>query len=421
MSETRMISLAALIKARNDGKAKSELMVALSRDAIARKDPDIKAFTHVAEDPAIATEGPLAGIAIGIKDIFDTFDQPTSYGSTAYEGHRPRVDAAIVDLARRRGATIIGKTATTEFAFLQPTVTVNPHNQAHTPGGSSSGSAAAVAAGMIPAALGTQTGGSVVRPAAFCGIAGYKPSFRLLPTTGMKHFAPSLDTTGLFAAGIEDVALLAALLTGRDLSHRPDEQPIDPAKIRVGLYQCALIEGADPAMRAALTKAADMAANAGFDVGDIGEPEALAQARNAHTTIQGYEAGLACGPDLSRFPDMLSPRLIRTLTEGQAITPKAYDAARKLSKRGRTTTTALFGQVDILLTPSAPGAAPLGLETTGDPRFNKLWTLMGTPTVNIPGFKDENGMPLGIQAVARFGQDKMLLAVAAVLEKAFRT
>ncbi|AKH99552.1 amidase, Asp-tRNAAsn/Glu-tRNAGln amidotransferase A subunit [Hoeflea sp. IMCC20628] len=421
MSETRMISLTALIRARNEGKANPDLMVALSRDAIARKDPDIKAFAHVAAASAIEKDGPLAGIAIGIKDIFDTFDQPTSYGSPAYEGHRPRVDAAIVDLARRRGATIIGKTATTEFAFLQPTVTVNPHNPAHTPGGSSSGSAAAVAAGMIPAAIGTQTGGSVVRPAAFCGIAGYKPSFRLLPTTGMKHFAPSLDTVGLFAAGVEDVALLAALLTGRDLAHRADEPLIDPAKIRVGLYQCALIEGADPAMRAALTKAADMAANAGFDVGDIGEPEALAQARNAHTTIQGYEAGLACGPDLARFADMLSPRLLHTLTEGQAITPQAYDAARKLSKRGRTTTTALFGQVDILLTPSAPGAAPLGLETTGDPRFNKLWTLMGTPTVNIPGFKDENGMPLGIQAVARFGQDKMLLAVATMLEQVFKS
>lgn len=418
MAENRMLSLSALIRARDEGKANPDLMVALSRDAIARKDPAIKAFTHVAADPVIAQAGPLAGIAIGVKDIFDTFDQPTSYGSPAYEGQRPRVDAAIVDLARRRGATIIGKTATTEFAFFQPTMTVNPHNPAHTPGGSSSGSVAAIAAGMIPAAFGTQTGGSVVRPAAFCGIAGYKPSYRLLPATGMKHFAPSLDTVGLFAAGVEDVALLAALLTGRDL--RPDSQPLDPSGIRVGLYRCALIEGADPAMRAALNKAADMAANAGFDVGEIGEPEAFALARDAHPTIQNFEAGLACGPDLARFPELLSPLLLRTITQGQAIAPAAYDEARKLAKRGRATARALFGEVDILLTPSAPGAAPAGLESTGDPRFNKLWTLLGTPSINIPGFKDDAGMPLGIQAVARFGQDKALLSVASMLEQAFK-
>jgi len=415
-----MMSLAALVKARDEGKAGPELMVALCRDAIARKDARIKAFAHVAEAPTIQTDGPLAGVAIGVKDIIDTFDQPTTYGSPVYEGHRPRVDAAIVDLARRRGATIIGKTATTEFAFFTPAQTVNPHNLAHTPGGSSSGSAAAVAAGMIPAAIGTQTGGSVVRPAAFCGVAGYKPSFRLLPTTGMKHFAPSLDTLGLFAAGVEDVAMLAELLTGRDLALRPDEQTVDPSKIRVAIYRCAQLEGADPAMRAALARAADLAADAGFDVGEIGEPEAMAQARDAHSTIQDHEAGLACGPDFARFREQMSPVLVQTIERGQAIPPSEYDNARKHTKRGRGAVRALFGEVDILLTPSAPGAAPLGLTTTGDPRFNKLWTLMGTPAINIPGFRDDAGLPLGIQAVARFGQDKVLLSVAAVLEQVFR-
>ncbi|MEM5474315.1 amidase [Hoeflea sp. AS60] len=421
MEINRMMSLAALVKARDAGKANPELMVALCRDAIARKDDRIKAFAHVADSPSIQSDGPLAGIAIGIKDIFDTFDQPTSYGSLAYEGYQPRVDAAIVDLARRQGATIIGKTATTEFAYFKPAETVNPHNHAHTPGGSSSGSAAAVAAGMIPAAIGTQTGGSVVRPAAFCAVTGYKPSYRMLQATGMKHFAPSLDTVGLFAAGVEDVALLAALLTGRDLAVPAGEHEIDPAGIRVGLYRCGQLEGADEAMRDALTRAADLAANAGFDVGEIGEPEAMAHARDAHATIQDHEAGLSCGPDLARFRDQLSPVLIQTIERGQAIVPADYDAARRLVKRGRGATRALFGEVDILLTPSAPGAAPLGLQTTGDPRFNKLWTLMGTPTINIPGLSDGAGMPLGIQAIARFGQDKRLLGVAARLEKAFRT
>lgn len=420
MAENRMMSLAALIRARDEGNADPKLMVALSRDAIARNDAVIKAFAHLPAEPVIGTEGPLAGVAIGIKDIFDTFDQPTTYGSPAYEGHRPRVDAAIVDLARRRGATIIGKTVSTEFAFLNPAATVNPHDHAHTPGGSSSGSAAAIAAGMIPAALGTQTGGSVIRPASFCGIAGYKPSYRLLPISGIKHFAPSLDTVGLFAASVADVALLAALLTGRDLGTGPDEQPSDRQKIRVGLYRCALLEGADPEMRAALTKAADMAANAGFDVGEIGEPEAMALARDAHANIQNYEAGLACGPDLALYRNQMSQLLAGTIERGQAISPEAYDEARKFAKRGRVATRALFGEVDILLTPSAPGAAPHGLETTGDPRFNKLWTLMGTPAISIPGFSDEAGLPLGIQAVARFGRDKTLLSVAAALEQAFK-
>tara|TARA_R110002020_G_scaffold137805_2_gene307433 strand:+ start:148 stop:1413 length:1266 start_codon:yes stop_codon:yes gene_type:complete len=420
MAENRMMSLAALIKARDAGKAGPELMVALSRDAIARKDPDIKAFAHVAAEPEISTQGPLAGVALGVKDIFDTFDQPTCYGSPAYEGYRPRVDAAIVSLARRLGATIIGKTVTTEFAFLDPAATVNPHNPAHTPGGSSSGSAAAVAAGMIPAATGTQTGGSVIRPASYCGIAGYKPSYRMLPATGIKHFAPSLDTVGLFAAGVGDVALLAALLTGRDLVARPDDEPIEPSTVRVGLYRCALLEGADPEMRAALTKAADLAADAGFDVGEIGEPEAMARARDAHATIQNHEAGLACGPDHALYAEQMSEILRQTIEAGQAISPEACDEARKFARRGRAAAAALFGEVDILLTPSAPGAAPLGLTSTGDPRFNKLWTLMGTPAVNIPGLKDEAGLPLGIQAVAGFGRDRMLLGAAALLEQAFR-
>jgi Asp-tRNA(Asn)/Glu-tRNA(Gln) amidotransferase A subunit family amidase len=415
MGENRMMSLAALVAAREAGKATPELMVALSRDAIARKEGAVKAFAHLASDPPVATGGPLAGVAIGVKDIFDSFDQPTAYGSPAYAGHRPAVDAAIVDLARRRGATIIGKTATTEFAFFHPAATVNPHNHAHTPGGSSSGSAAAIAAGMIPAAIGTQTGGSVVRPASFCGVAGYKPSFRLLPATGMKHFAPSLDTVGLFAASVGDVALLAELLTGRDLS----AAPVEPAKIRIGLYRCGELATADPDMRDALNAAADRAADAGFDVGEIAEPEAMARARQAHSVIQDHEAGLVCGPDLARFRDRMSPRLIEAIERGQAIAPASYDAARGHAKRGRAAARLLFGEVDILLTPSAPGAAPLGLGTTGDPRFNKLWTLMGTPALNIPGFAASNGLPLGIQAVARFGQDKALLSAAAALEKLF--
>ncbi len=410
-----MMSLAALVAARDAGKAKPEHMVALARDAVGRRDHEIRAFCHVADDPDISSDGPLAGVAIGVKDIFDTFDMPTTYGSDIYAGHRPVTDAAVVALARRRGATILGKTVTTEFAYFHPGPTVNPRNTAHTPGGSSSGSAAAVAAGMVPVAIGTQTGGSVIRPAAFCGVAGFKPSFRLLPSTGMKHFSPSLDTVGLFAATVTDVALFASLLTGRAL----EPEPVEPAKTRIGVYFCAELETADPEMQRALEQAAEAAVSAGFEVIAVSEPEENAAARDAHSTIQNFEAGMSCGSDFALFEHRLSDKLRATLSEGLAITPDAYDDARRKAKRGRSATRRLFDGVDVLLTPSTPGPAPEGLSSTGDPRFNKLWTLMGTPTVNIPGFTAKSGLPLGIQAVGRFGRDRQLLSVAAALEQTF--
>lgn len=413
MGEHRMMSLSAMIDARDGGATDPQTMVRSSRDAIAGLDAGIGAFAHVADNPHVADEGPLSGVAVGLKDIFDTADQPTGYGSAAYAGHRPRVDAAIADLVRRRGGTIVGKTTTTEFAFFHPAATRNPHNREHTPGGSSSGSAAAVAAGMVPAAIGTQTGGSMLRPAAFCGVAGYKPSYRLLPTSGMKHFSPSLDTVGLFAASVRDVALFAALLTGRDLAVKQAA----PSKLRVAVYRCSQLGDAAPEMRAALEQVASKAAEAGFEVSEFAEPAALARAREAHSTIQDHEAGLACGPDLTCYRDQLSAQLIEAIERGQAISPAAYDEARRHAKRGRAAARALFDHIDVLITPSAPGAAPLGLKSTGDPRFNKLWTLMGTPAVNIPGLRTRDGLPLGIQAVGRFGRDAALLAAAAALEQ----
>ena len=406
------MSLRALVAARDSGKATPELMVALCRDAIAAREAEIGAFSALAENPVVATHGPLAGIAIGVKDIFDTFDLPTAYGSRAYQGHQPLTDAALVALARRRGATIIGKTETTEFAFFEPCRTVNPHNHAHTPGGSSSGSAAAIAAGMLAAAFGTQTGGSVIRPASFCGIAGYKPGYRLLPTTGMKHFSPLLDTSGLFAAGVGDVALFAELLTGRPLAGPASEAEDLP----IGLYRCDQWESADTEMRAAVERMADLAANAGHPVVEVHEPEELALARKAHATIQDYEAGLSVGPDLERFRPLLSARLIETVERGLSIAPETYDEARRTAKRARLASRAVFDAAPILLTPSAPGPAPEGLASTGDPRFNKLWTLLGVPALSIPGLRAQNGLPLGVQIVTRFGADRLLLAAGTRLE-----
>lgn len=411
-----MQSLASILDDIAAGRRTAADPLAQSLEAIAAREPDIGAFEALADRDRLETaidqpSGPLAGIAIGVKDIFDTHDIPTGYGSPIYAGHRPRADAAIVAMARRAGATIVGKTVTTEFAFFHPGRTRNPHDLTRTPGGSSSGSAAAVAAGMVPAAIGTQTGGSVIRPAAFCGVAGYKPSFRLFPATGMKTFSWSLDTTGFFAAGVHDVALLAAHISGRQLAVAPVERP------RIGLYRSAVWDEASADMRAAVERAAGRAANAGAEVVELEEPDLLTEARLAHATIQNYEAGLAMAGELALDADRMSERLRQTLILGQAIPPEGYDAARRTARRARKAVTALFDDVDALLTPSAPGAAPAGLETTGDPLFNKLWTLTGTPCVSVPGLEDASGMPLGVQVVARFGADTTALGVAHWLQE----
>src|SRR5579864_8625220 len=210
------ISLADLQRSIDRGALSPEAALAQSLEAIAAHDKTIGAFAHLAEHPRAQKDGPLRGIAVGIKDIIDTSNLPTEMGAQLYTGFRPRADASVVMMLKQAGATIVGKTTTTAFAANDPTATLNPHHHGHTPGGSSSGSAAAVAAGMIPLALGTQTAGSVIRPAAFCGVAAIKPSYRLLPTVGVKCFSWTLDTVGLFAAGVEDVAIALAAITGRD-------------------------------------------------------------------------------------------------------------------------------------------------------------------------------------------------------------
>lgn len=408
-----MLSVTKILDDIAAGRDTAEAAIARSQVLIAEKDGTIGAFEAVApEDVSAAKDGPLAGIAVGVKDIFDSHDMPTGYGSPIYDGFRPRADAAIVAMARARGAHIAGKTVTTEFAFLNPARTLNPHDPAHTPGGSSSGSAAAVAAGMIPAAIGTQTGGSVVRPASFCGVAGYKPSFRLFPTVGMKTFSWTMDTTGFFAASVKDVAAFAALLSGRDLAAADiGEAP------RIGLYRSSIDEDASPDMRSAVARAAEAAAKAGARVTEVGEPDEIRRGRDVHAIVQGFEGATSLTHELAFHEDALSPILRETLLEGRGFTPEIYDEARRAARHSRRAATALFDDIDILLLPSAPGVAPRDLGQTGSALFNKVWTLNGNPSVNIPGLADTAGMPLGIQAVGRFGRDRLLLGAAHWLER----
>ena len=414
--------LAALDLARRieAGELSPRAVVELCAEAIAAHEAKIGAFValdidaarRAAEESGLAA-APLRGLPMGIKDIYDTADLPTQYGSRIYAGYQPRADAAAVVLARRAGGLVLGKTVTTEFASLVPAVTRNPRNLAHTPGGSSSGSAAAVAAAMLPIALGSQTAGSVIRPAAFCGITGFKPSYRLIPTVGMKCFAWHLDTPGLFAAGVADVAFAAAAIAERDL--RVDHGA--PAMPRIGLVRTHLWPQASAAMHRAIEIAARAAQSAGAVVTELALPPILEEAYRAQFTIQDYEAFRALASEYDRHRDEISEPLRKMLDRAAAITAEEYDAARRTASRARQALGDLLSDYDVMLTPSAPGAAPQGFTSTGDPAFNRLWTLMGTPCVNVPGLS-EGDLPLGVQIVGRFGRDRAALEAALFLERA---
>lgn len=389
--------------------------------AIAAHEADVRAFAALDLDAARAAARepgigvlPLAGLPVGIKDIIDTRDFPSEYGAALYAGHRPVADAPVVRQVRRAGGIVVGKTVTTEMAHMRPGVTRNPRRATHSPGGSSSGSAAAVAAGMLPIAIGTQTAGSVIRPAAFCGVTGYKPTFRLLPTIGMKTFSWHLDTIGLFGARVRDVAFAAAAMTGRDLDI--GEAVADAP--RIGLVRTARAHLADAAAHAALDAAAGAAVRAGADVREIELPEEVEAADAIQPVIQNFEAWIALSDDYDRGREKLSAGLVAHLEESSAISADAYDNARRAAKRARQRLADLFADHDALLTFSAPGAAPEGLATTGSPAFNRLWTLMGTPCVNVPGLSEASGLPVGVQLVGRFGRDRAALLTAAFLERA---
>ena len=407
-----MLSLVDLLGRIRSGALSPEAAIRLSRDAIAAREGEVGAFVHVSEDGPVPSEGPLAGIAVGIKDIIDTADMPTTMGSPIYTGWRPKADAPVVSALRRAGATPIGKTTTTPFAFMDPTATRNPRNLAHTPGGSSAGSAAAVAAGMVPLALGTQTGGSVIRPASYCGVAAIKPSFRLIPTVGVKTFAWTLDTVGLFAAGVADLAVGLEIVTGRPMSDAPVSRP------RLGILTQDFAGPAEPDSVAALDRAVEAARRAGADVQAV-EPSAnLAGGWEVQVVIQAYEARLALGWEYDNRRAELPTHLRAELDAAQDVTAEAYDEARRGANRARRDAKELFRGVDAILTYSAPGPAPHGLGSTGQARFNRLWTLLGTPCVNVPGYTAEHGLPVGVQVVAPFAHDHLALGVALFLEAA---
>jgi Asp-tRNA(Asn)/Glu-tRNA(Gln) amidotransferase A subunit family amidase len=411
-----MISLSDLKRRIDKSELSPDAALAQSLEAIEAQERTIGAFVCRAKAPRAAGKGPLRGIAVGIKDNIDTSDLPTEIGSSIYKGWQPRADASVVMMLKRLGATIVGKTTTTTFAAVDPTATLNPCNHGHTPGGSSAGSAAAVAAGMVPLALGTQTAGSVIRPASFCGVAAIKPSYRLLPTVGVKCFSWTLDTVGLFAAGVEDLALALSAMTERpELAQNPLTKPP-----RIGVVTQDFAGSVEAASDAALRIAAAAAEKAGASVRVLNLPEVFAEAWHAQATIQDFEVHHALAWEYQTHHDEIAPMLRAKMDETAGIQPSAHIEALAIANRACAAFDAALSDVDVVLTYSASGAAPEGLSSTGDPRFNRLWTLLGVPCVNVPADVADGGLPVGVQLVARFGEDATALAAARFLEDTLR-
>src|ERR1700759_1060800 len=348
-----MISLADQKRRIDKGELSPDAALKESLAAIDAKEKGIGAFAHRAKNPRAQGDGPLRGIAVGIKDIIDTQDMPTEMGSKIYRGHQPRADAPVGMLLKQAGATIVGKTTATAFAANDPTPTRNPHNHGHTPGGWSSGSAASVGGGMIPLALGTQTGGSVIRPASFCGAAAIKPSYRLLPTVGVKCFSWTLDTVGLFAADVESVALGLSAMT-----NRPELLAPALSGPRIGVVTQEFAGQPEAAGAEALQAAARAAAKAGASVRELKMPDIVEEGWRIHPRLEQYEAHQAFAWEYREQYDAMAPLLRGRMDESGGIPAGDYDAAPTVAARARGGLAEILKEVDVLLALSAPGAPP---------------------------------------------------------------
>ena len=402
---------------------KSEALVSACLERIAQREREVHAWAWIDPEKALAEarqrdrEAPrsaLHGVPVGIKDVIDTADMPTPYNSPIYRGHQPKWDAACVTLLRRAGCVILGKTATTEFANNHPAPTRNPHNLAHTPGGSSSGSAAAVGDRMVPLALGTQTGGSVIRPGAYCGVAACKPSFGSINRAGLKFVSESLDTIGVFARSVQDLAPLLHVLTGRSQVEQQSGKP------RVGLCRTPRWSDANGETQANLELAAQLLSKAGAQVSDFELPSGSQALFDRHSSVMGYESARALAWEYTQFPEQISSALRPRLEAGWKVTRQDYDEVRSIARDCRRRLADALREVDFLLTPSAPGAAPASLASTGDPVFNRAWTLFGVPCVTLPFGRAANGLPLAVQLVGAFDQDMKLVEWAQWTESRLR-
>jgi Asp-tRNA(Asn)/Glu-tRNA(Gln) amidotransferase A subunit family amidase len=420
-----------------DGEISSEQLVGACLERIAADEARVQAWQHLDADYALeqarradearaggTPTGPLHGVPVGIKDIFDTRDMPTENGTPLLAERQPTEDATAVALLREAGAVILGKTVTTELAVYSPGKTRNPHNPEHTPGGSSSGSAAAVAAGMVPLALGSQTNGSVIRPASYCGVAGFKPSHGRISRHNVLALSRPLDTIGVFARTVEDLALIGdclAVYDGRDPDMRPSARPrlleaareAPPLPPRFAFVKSPVWDQADEDAREAFGGLAELL---GDDCDEVALPELFDQAIGWHRNVMQADMAKSLASLYQRGKDRLSDRIRQMIEEGQQVLAVDYNAALDWSEVLNAGLAQIFERYDAILTPGATGQAPHGLEATGDPAFCSLWTFCGTPAVSLPLLVGADGLPIGVQLVGARGDDARLLRTARALE-----
>ncbi len=429
MSQSPLTALEATSQLR-DGIISAEELVTVCLDRIAAVEPELQAWAHLDPDHALQQArlrdqarsagmpmGPLHGVPVGVKDIFDTKDFPTENGTPLDRGRRPKQDSRVVALLREAGAVIMGKTVTTELAVYAPGKTRNPHNLEHTPGGSSSGSAAAVAAGMVPLAIGSQTNGSVVRPASFCGVCGYKASHGAISRQGVLSLSPPLDTMGVFAQSVEDLALIGDVLQvydERDGDMQPRARPrlseiaaeAPPVTPSFAFVKTPVWDKASDDCQAAFAELTEVL---GDKCDTIELPAPFAEAIELHRKIMTADLARSFTKYYQRGRDELSEQLRAMIEEGQGVLAIDYNRARDWIGVLNAGLDEIFERYDAILTPAAAGEAPKGLDKTGDPAFNTLWTLCGTPAVSLPLLTGSQDLPIGVQLVGPLGDDARLL------------
>jgi Asp-tRNA(Asn)/Glu-tRNA(Gln) amidotransferase A subunit family amidase len=383
---------------------------------IRAEEASLKAFTYIAEDPTGPVAGPsperpLGGLPIAIKDVVDTADMPTGYGSHIYDGHQPAMDGAIVTALKQAGAFIVGKTTTTEFATSPPTKTLNPRGARFTPGGSSAGSAAAVAAGLVRIALGTQTLGSVVRPASFCGVVGFKPGHGWFPSAGMKQLAPSLDTIGFLSAEVADCEQAYRALV-------PDDADPSPHMMRLAFSRQPNWERATPDARAAIEACIAALRGTGAVIDDVEMPAGFDAMDATANVIHDYEMHRTLRPELVKARDKIDPALVARIERAGRWSVTDYRKAQATAVAQRLAFSSFMKSYDAVLCLAAGGEAPLLEEaTTGDPLMNSSWTALYVPCITLPAMSGANGMPIGLQLVADRHRELKLLRIAAAIEK----
>jgi len=409
------LTASEIVRCIGSGKATCETVARACLDHIADREDAVQAWQFIDADLVLKqaraldqsrSMGPLHGVPVGMKDIIDTHDMPTEYGSPIYAGHRPVSDAACVALTRKAGGLIMGKTVTTEFANRHAGKTRNPFDPQRTPGGSSSGSAAAVGDFMVPLAIGTQTTASTIRPASFCGCVGYRPTWGDLRCVGVKEAAGSLDTLGLIGRSVEDIALYRDVLIGVQAEPLPD---IDAP--RIGFCRTPLWDQCEKSTQSLLESLAQRLAAAGADVKEISLPQEFARIPAAHQRISSFEFSRNFTWEIENHWHLISETLRNgRLKDGLSCSFKAYQDARDFAERCRRAVDEAFGDRDILLVPAAAGEAPIGLNATGNAAFCAIWTTMHVPAMTLPLFRGPNGLPVGAQFVARRNADRKLLA-----------